>query len=586
MSRFSACRSLPPFRLALLLSSIATAIPTSPLHAESGRSSSFSVEEASIDQIHSALLTRRTTCVQVVQKYLTRIEAYEPVFNAFVEVNPNALSQAAALDAAMPRANRGKPGLTGPLHCIPIAVKDAIDSVEMPSSGGSVPLDSIPPDDATAIAKLRAAGAIIIGKTNLDELGRGSSGLSTKGGQTLNAYDLARIPGGSSGGSAVAVAANLATVGIAEETGVSIRNPCANQNIACIAPTQGLVSRDGVIPISFTQDRLGPYGKTLRDAAIVLDVISGYDPADPVTANSVGRRPPLGYAVWARPGKLKGRRIGVIRELMTPYAAADEESVAISERALDDLEALGATIVDSLPVDEAVGELLPTLDPAFYPSLNWAFTCNSATTIAGDCPNPGFMRMITDARTNAFEFAFAFNRYLVGRGDPVIRTLDDFIATGPFFSAGFRTNLINDGARTTLNDPEYVERQLRRRFIQELVVKLMADHQLDAIVFPMKTVPATRVGAPGEPVVGFRAPGGNIVSAASGLPSVQVPAGFTTTVVDRIAGGGTQVTPAALPVGLEFVGRAFSEATLISIASSYEAATRHRRPTPLAPTLD
>lgn len=563
-----------------LAAAIAIAITAAAGEADASPKA-FRVEEASIARIHTALTFGRTTCVEVIQAYLDRIEAYEDDFNAFIELNPAALEQAAALDAAFASRRR----LTGRLHCIPVAVKDAVDSGEMPSSSGSVPLDSIPPDDATIVARLRAAGAIILGKTNLDELGRGSSGRSTKGGQTSNAYDLARIPGGSSGGSAVAVAANLTTVGIAEETGVSIRNPCANQNIACIAPTQGLVSRDGVVPISFTQDRIGPYGKTVKDAAIVLDAIAGYDPADPVTANSVGRLPAFGYAAWARPGRLEGRRLGVVRELMTAYAPADAESVEIAERALDDLVTLGATLVDPLPMDEVVGELLPVLDPAFFPSTNWSFTCNSDTTIAGDCPNPGFMRMITDARTNSYEFRFAFNRYLKGRGDPTVRTLDDFIAIGPFFSTGFRNGLVSDGARTTLNDPEYLERLLRRRFIGEMVAKLMADHDLDALVFPMKTIPAPKIGAPGEPTVGFRAAGGNILSSGSGLPSVQVPAGFTTQVIDRITGGGTETNTAALPVGLEFLGTPYSEPMLLSIAASYEAATRHRRPTPLAPPL-
>jgi Asp-tRNA(Asn)/Glu-tRNA(Gln) amidotransferase A subunit family amidase len=376
----------------------------------------------------------------------------------------------------------------------------------------------------------------------------------------------------------VAVAANLSTVAIAEETGVSIRNPCANANIACIAPTQGLVSRDGVIPISFTQDRLGQYGKTLEDAARVLDAIAGFDPKDPVTANSVGRTPLFGYAVHARPIRLRGKRLGVVREFMSVAGPSDEESVALAEAALADLAALGATLVDPLPVDAAMGELLPVLNPAYFPNPAWDFPCDSETVLAGDCPNPGFARVVGSARTNSYEFAFAFDRYLLGRGDPLVPDLDAFIATGPFFSDGFRNGLVNDGARSTLNDPEYLERLLRRKTIGEVVLKLMADFDLDALVFPMKTQPAGKIGAPGNS-------SGQILSSSSGLPSVLIPIGFTEHVVDRISGGGTLLTPAALPVALEFLGRPFSETTLIGIAATFEAATRHRQPSPFAPPL-
>jgi len=551
----------------------------------SAHAQTFSVYEASIDDIRSALLRGQTTCVQIVQQYLARISTYNPVFNAVIDTNSAALSIAADLDAELKR-----PGRTiRPLHCVPLVVKDAIDSAEMPSSGGSVPLDGFAPDDATVVARLRAAGAIILGKANLDEFGRGSSGLSTRGGQTRNAWDLARIPGGSSGGSAVAVAANMAVGALSEETGVSIRNPCANAGIACIAPTQGLVSRDGVIPISFTQDRIGQYGKTVKDAALILDAIAGYDPADPVTAASVGRMPRKGYAAATRGEawkgkKLKGVRLGVVREHMTVYADADAESVAIAERAIGDLKALGAEVVD-VPLDQATGQILPVIDPLFYPSTNWNVTCDSDVTVAGACPNPGWMRMITDARTNSFEFRFAMNRYLAERQFPGVPTLADLIAIGPFFSETFRNGLVTDNGVLTLNSANYAERQLRRKAVQEIVLKVMADAGVDALVYPMKTVPAQKIGAPSEPTVGFRASSGNILSPISGFPSVLVPIGFTSTAVDRVSGGGVETNPAKLPVNLEFVGRPFTEAELIRIAYVFEKLASRREVTPLAPPL-
>jgi amidase len=543
----------------------------------------FEPWEASIDDIRRAITVRKVPCVDVVQGFLDRIAAYNPVFNAVIETNQSALAQAAALDAMLART--GRP--VGPLHCVPMAVKDAIDSQEMPSSAGSVPLDAPAPNDATVVARLRAAGAIIIAKSNLDEFGRGSSGLSTKGGQTRNAWDLERIPGGSSGGSGVAVATSMVPAALAEETGVSIRNPCANAGIACIAPTQGLVSRDGVAPISFTQDRIGQYGKSVKDAAIVLDAIAGYDPADPVTAASVGRMPTVGYAAYATgsPKSLRGARLGVVREHMTVFAPADAESVAVAEAALAALRAQGAILVDSLPMDTVTGQLLPVLDPLFYPSTNWNFVCDSDTTVAGNCPNPGWMRMITDARTNNFEFRFAMNRYLKERALPGVPDVTRLISTGPFFSTTFRNGLVSDNGVLTLNSATYAERLLRRKAVQEITLKIMADFKLDALVFPMKTVPAPKIGAPGEPTVGFRASGGNILSPISGFPSVLVPIGFTQTAIDRNGDGSTTVNAAKLPVNLEFVGRPFTEPELIRLASAFEAATRARGTTPLAPPL-
>jgi Asp-tRNA(Asn)/Glu-tRNA(Gln) amidotransferase A subunit family amidase len=296
--------------------------------------------------------------------------------------------------------------------------------------------------------------------------------------------------------------------------------------------------------------------------------------------------PKDGYAAAAtRRKRLDGVRLGVVRPLMTVYAPADAESVAIAQRALGDLVRQGATLVDPVPIDEVTGQLLPVIDPLFYPSANWPETCDTPTTVGGACPNPGFMRTITDARTNGFEFRFAFDRYLATRQFPGIATLADFIATGPFFSTGFQNGLVGDGAVTTLDDPEYAERQLRRKALQEIVLKLMADFDLDALVYPMKTIPASIIGGRTQATVGFRASSGNILSSITGYPSVLVPAGFTETVHDRQATGPDVVTPVRLPVVMEFYGRPCSEALLVHVASAYEAGTQRREPPPTAPPL-
>ncbi|MEM9272655.1 MAG: amidase [Cyanobacteria bacterium P01_F01_bin.143] len=230
----------------------------------------FTIEEATIAEINQAFDAGILTSEELVELYLERIEAFDEqgvAINSIITLNPEALATAAALDE-----ERQISGARSTLHGIPILLKDNIDTFDLPTSAGSLILEnSIPPDDAFVVEQLRDAGAIILGKTNLDEFARGVSGLSSLGGQTLNPYDLTRVPGGSSAGTAAAIASNFATLGLGTETGVSIRNPAANTNLVGIAPTEGLVSRDGVVPISFTQDRVGPLARTITDAAIALD---------------------------------------------------------------------------------------------------------------------------------------------------------------------------------------------------------------------------------------------------------------------------------------------------------------------------
>lgn len=602
------------------------------------QSAKFQIEETTIAAVHRAMLRHELSCVELVQQYLSRIEQHNKVLRAIIHVNPNALEIARKLDASL--ASSGT--LSGALHCVPVAVKDAIDTAEMPTSGGSTaPFARLnPPADATVVAKLRAAGAIILAKSNLDEFGRGSSGLSTLGGQARNPYDTTRIPGGSSGGSGIAVAANLTLVALSEETGVSIRNPAANNNIVGIAPTQGLVSRAGVIPISFTQDRVGAYARTAADAALLLQVMAGYDADDPVTAASRGRVPREGYAASPTSKGLAEARLGVVRQFMTAWTAADKESVEIAERALADMKQAGAQIVEvSADLDKALALLLPYLDPAYlaspgpyvdpnqlprldpdyansarYPGNYYAkhadapfamdFLVNSfvspETTLLDRKRFPDFdiNKTLNDARTNPFEFRYALNRYLARRGDANIKTLDDVInkpphnstaMSGVFFSEDFKNNtLIKENAKTNLNDPFYLERLLRRKAHQGVVLKVMADHNLDALVYPMKTLPASRIGgrtAPAPAAAGYRPSSGNVLSSQTGFPSIVMPAGFTTHVYEWVPDPADasrtllgEAMPAQVPVGMEFLGVPFSEPTLLRIVAGYESVARHRRP--------
>ena len=306
---------MPPQRLRRLrTTSAAVVLAAAALStiAPAAQPRTFDLLTATIADIQDAVDAGALTYETLVRLYLNRIEAYDkagPRLNAIIAINPRATDAARALDD-----ERRTKGRRSPLHGIPVAIKDNVDVADMPSAGGSLAFkNSYPARDATVVQRLREAGAIIFLKTNMDELALGSRGLSSLGGQTLDPYDLTRNPGGSSGGTGVAVNVSFATVGVATETGVSIRSPATNNAVVGIAPTRGLVSRAGVIPISFTQDRIGAHGKTVVDAAQLLDAIRGFDAEDLSTAESLARAQSKPLADAGVP-PLRGFRIGVLRE--------------------------------------------------------------------------------------------------------------------------------------------------------------------------------------------------------------------------------------------------------------------------------
>ena len=481
------------------------------------QTSNFPLEEATITEINQAFDAGTLTSEDLVKIYLNRIEAFDKQgtsINSIITINPEALETAAALDV-----ERELSGARSPLHGIPILVKDNIDTFDLPTSAGSLVLEnSIPPDDAFVVQELREAGAIILGKTNLDELARGAQGLSLLGGQTLNPYAVNRVPGGSSAGTAAAVASNFATVGLGTETGVSIRNPAANNNLVGIAPTEGLVSRDCTVPISFTQDRVGPLARTVTDAAITLDIIAGFDESDPVTENSISKIPEAGYTSLLSTTALEGARIGVFRDLFRS-GTVHQESLAIIENAIDDFEAQGATIIDNVSLGF---DLFDFLD---------------------------------DARVNIYESKVALNDYLESLGsDAPVKTLQDIIDDGRYLPSLGNNLVFSQSIESFADNPEYLERLSRREFLRDATIEVMEQLDLDALIYPMKTVPA--------PVIGETPPeSDNSFTSIAGLPGIVVPAGFTSQ---------------GLPVGLEIAGFPFSEASLLGFAYDYSLATEHR----------
>ena len=625
----------------------------------SGQAAKFQIEEATIENIQAAILRGEVTSARLVQLYLNRIKAYNgtcvnqpdgilglgPItaiknarqLNALMTLNlrpakrealgfdrrkarsmtdpadnnpamPDALEVAAQQDAYF--ASTGK--LIGPLHGVVFSIKDQYDTFDMRTTAGmdAAYANDRPPDDATFVKRLREAGAIILAKANMGEMGTPNS-RSSFGGPFCNPYDTARTPGTSSGGSGSSVAANLVTCSIGEETGGSIHHPAKNNSIVGLAATQELVSRDGMIGAALNT-RVGPLCRTVKDAARVLEVIAGYDPKDELTAFSIGRLPTEPYRSFANERTLNGIRIGVIREHMDKklFNEADVESIDLAERAVNDLRRLGATIVDPGPGGALFQSCIDRYAPLyrnrmFIEQFQNLFPVDSSGKPASDnisllvdmffdpslVPAGPTIRSMGPA-SNSGQSKYMLSRYLKERGDANIKTIGDLISKSNFYrdvrpDAGFadRKAALEDINRSATLDMANI---FQDRFAyQQVVLQCMAEQNLDALVSPAGNIPAYILGAPIEPPLDGRTTSVWGLLGQQGIPTLSVPAGFTTQVFDRsrdaAAPGGSRLVgpvPAKLPVGIMFFGRPFSEPTLFRIASAYEAATKHRIPPP------
>ena len=482
---------------------------------------------------------------------------------------PDALETAAAQDREFKRTGR----LVGPLHGVVMAIKDQYDTFDMrTTSGANVQYaNDRPPEDATFVKRLRDAGAIILAKSNLAEYAVDGA-RSSFGGTFCNPYDTEREPGMSSAGSASAVAANLVTCAIGEETVVSIRWPASVNSSVGLAPTEELVSRKGMMGTGLSM-RTGPICRSVPDAARILDVIAGYDPKDELTAFSIGRKPTRPYLDSAAARRLDGLRIGVVRESMSKklFAKADEQSIDLVERAINDLRKLGATIVDPGPDGELFQGCIARSAPELFLGLRGV-------------PPPGASLRNFNTPAVEGEGKYWMNRYLQERGDANIQTNADLISKGTFYTdPNFpdRKQARQAAERATTFD---TSARLQSRFaLQNLLLQCMQEQRLDALVSPMSTVPPRKLTSPREPNVNGRSPIGWSLIGQQGFPAITVPAGFTTEIWDRERdgkGGTLLVGPiqASLPVGVDFIARPFDEAMLFRIASAFEAFTRHRKP--------
>jgi amidase len=498
----------------------------------------FELEDATIAELQEGMRSGKYTSRKLVELYLQRIDELDqagPRLNQVLETNPDAIEIADALD----RERKSK-GARGPLHGIPILLKDNIATADrMATTAGSLALlGAVARKDSFVAHKLRESGAVLLGKTNLSEWANfrssnSSSGWSGRGGQGLNPYALDRTPSGSSAGSAAAVAANYSAAAIGTETNGSIVSPSAACSIVGIKPTVGLVSRAGVIPIAHSQDTAGPMARCVADAAAVLSALTGVDADDDATAESRGKAAP-DYTKFLDLDGLRGARIGVPRDRYFGYSTATD---ALTDAALGLMRDHGAVIVDPIDLDIRLGD-------ASYAVLLYEFKADLKKYFAGLASSPG-IRTLADV--------IAFNEKHADR-------------EMPFFGQDI---MIEAQKKGPLSTPEYQEALAKCRSLtrEKGIDKVMDEHKLDAIVAPTHGPPGLIDLVNGDPGSGGSS---STPAAVAGYPSITVPAGYYF----------------GLPVGMSFFGRAWSEPLLIKLAYAYEQAAKIRRPPSFAPSAD
>jgi len=493
----------------------------------------FTYVEATIADVQEAIRSGDSTCKEIVTGYLARIDAYDKStgLNAIIFANPNAITKAEEIDRKVAAGDE-----LGPLFCAPVLLKDNYDTGDMPTSGGSIALkESIPPDDAFMVRKLREADAIIIAKTNMAEWAFSpKQTISSSYGTTANAYDLSRVPAGSSGGTASGIAASFGVIGMGSDTGNSIRGPSSHLALFGIRSTLGLTSRDGVIPLAFDRDIAGPMTRTVADGVRVFDVIAGYDPADPYTEMGKDRVEP-DYTKFLQKEALQGKRLGVLRALVNTEDA-DPEITMIFEQALTDLQKAGAEIVDDFVIENL------------------------------------------DEHMNASNFCARFrydmHEYLASLGDAApIQDVMEVMAKKEY-SPYIEDRLKSFGGKPRDVHPQdfdppcpdYAQHPGRQAYLSDVLTS-MDNADIDAIVYPGWTNPPAPLD---KAIEEYKGDNSQLVAPATGLPAVTVPMGYS---------------HGNLPAGLQILGRPYSDGLLISLAYSYEQATQHRVPPQKFPEL-
>ena len=481
--------------------------------------STVNLVEATIGEVHEALTSGALTVRMLVEGYLARIEAYDrhgPKLNAIITINDDALAEADRLDLEFAASGR----LSGPLHGVPLLVKDQVETAGIVTTFGSIAMDGyVPAEDATVVARLKEAGAVILAKTSMPDFATSWFSNSSKSGVTKNPYDLGRDPGGSSSGTGAGLAASLGLAGIGADTGGSIRVPASFNSLVGIRVTPGLISRRGVSALVAFLDTVGPMARTVRDAALLLDSMVGFDPDDEYTAAYITARPPARYSSALDADALRGARIGVLRQAFGAQADPDCASVnSVIERALDVMAEAGATLVD---VE------IPALD-AFMTSTSL---------------------YLTHSRHD-------LNRFLAGRPGIPYSTIESIVRDGKYHPALEWLEAMAEGPTTPADDPEYFPKMAEREKFQRAVVNAMARASVAVLVYPTVLVAApTRADLEGGRWTVQAFPTNTMIAPQAGLPATTVPAGGTA---------------AGLPVGLEILGSPYGEPRVLSVAYAFE----------------
>lgn len=495
--------------------------------AQNQRCSKFDIREASVETVHNALYSRLTSCRDLVEAFIARIEAYNPTINAIITLNPNALAIADDFDVALAFGNA-----TGNLFCIPILLKDNYDTMDMNTTGGCGDLaGSQPTVDAPVVVALKRAGAIILGKPNLHELALEGLSVSSLGGQTVNPYDLSRTPGGSSGGTGAAIAASFAVFGTGTDTVNSLRSPASANSLFSVRPTRGLISRTGVMPISYTQDAVGPIARNVEDLALALSVMAsvGYDENDNTTAMAPSSFTGVDYTAALQGRGLNGVRLGLIETFFNRTASEETTPVTAAINAtVSALTAAGATVV---PISSSI-----------YNS--------SAIIEAYD--------------TQRFEYRQQLNEYL---GRPSLRgghpaNLNDLYRSGKFLVIPAQYSYVNTALISSTENTTYATRKLGIQNLTLALQRTFKQHSLDALIYPEQANLVVKIGAASQS-------GRNgILAAVTGYPVVTVPAGFSPA---------TQEAPIGVPIGIEILGLPWSETKLLNLAKKISEIRRVRK---------
>lgn len=473
--------------------------------------------EWTIEKYHDAIRKNEITAVKLVEYYLDRIAKFDNLINSIISINPKAIDEAQKMDEFYEEN-----GFFGKLHGVPVLVKDNIDVQGMPTTAGSLSLkDVFADEDAYIIKMLKREGAIIIAKTNLHEFAIWGETISSILGQTYNPYDLTRTPGGSSGGTGAAVAFNFGIIGLGTDTINSVRSPASANNLVGIRPTMGFLSRGGIIPYSYTQDTAGPIARTVEDAVKCLDVIKGYDSSDPITAWGAGQTNKALCDHLKKDGA-NGKRIGVLRNFFGEESIHADVTREVEKR-IDDLSKLGATLIEIN--DEIDSE-----------------------------------HLVKEVSVHLYDLKDHLNQYFKNnKKSSGVKSFDEIVESG-LYHPGIEENLKRASGLSTESD-EYYKRMYKREQVKTEIINLIEKYELDALVYPHQKQLTCSVG-------GSQNERNGVLASVTGFPSICIPAGFSEP---------SDTAPIGVPIGLELMGRPFSEDVLIEIAYSLEQYSMKRK---------